>query len=82
MSFMAENSAEAYEKISFKDVPGYLMKDLLLAFSNNSKKEASGTTTDELTSLSVNALRRKLAEKGLHVDGSREAMIESIKNNS
>jgi hypothetical protein len=82
MSFMAENSAEAYEKISFNDVPGYLMKDLLLAFSNNSKKEASGAATEELTSLSVSDLRRKLAEKGLDIDGSREAMIESIKDNS
>jgi speckle-type POZ protein len=82
MNFLAENGTEAYEKISFTDFPGHVVKDLILAFSNNSKKEASGTTTDELTSLSVSALRRKLAEKGLDVDGSREAMIESIKNNS
>ncbi len=82
MNFLAENSAVAHEKISFRDVPGCLMKDLLLAFSNNRKKDTSGTTTDELTSLSVSDLRRKLAEKGLDVDGSREAMIESIKNSS
>lgn len=82
MNFLAENSTEAYEKLSFKDVPGYLMKDLLLAVSNNSKKEGTGTTTDELTTLSVNDLRRKLDEMDLSVDGSREAMIESIRNNS
>ncbi|KAL7455428.1 hypothetical protein ACHAWC_006978 [Mediolabrus comicus] len=82
MNFLAENSSEAYEKLSFKDVPGYLMKDLLLAVINNSKKDASGATTDELTTLSVNDLRRKLDEMDLSVDGSREAMIESIRNNS
>jgi speckle-type POZ protein len=81
MNFLAENSSDASEKISFNDVPGHLMKDLLVAFSNKSKKDETNTT-DELTSLSVSALRRKLEEKGLDIDGSREAMIESIKNNS
>ncbi len=80
MNFLAENSAEAYEKISFDDFPGHVVKDLLLAFSNKSKKKGSGYTTDQLTSLSVNDLRRKLDEMGLDVDGSREAMIESIRN--
>jgi hypothetical protein len=37
---------------------------------------------DELPTLSVSALRRKCHKQGLSVDGSREAMIESIKNNS
>ncbi|KAL7453648.1 hypothetical protein ACHAWC_005297 [Mediolabrus comicus] len=82
MNFLAENSSDAAEKISFTDFPADVVKDLLVAVSRNGKKEASGTTTDELTTLSVNALRRKLDEKGLDIDGSREAMIESIKNNS
>ncbi|KAL7456982.1 hypothetical protein ACHAWC_008440 [Mediolabrus comicus] len=82
MNFLAENSSDASEKISFNDVPGHLIKDLLVAFSRNGKKDARGTNTDELTSLSVSDLRRKLAEKGLDVDGSREAMIESIQNSS
>jgi speckle-type POZ protein len=82
MNFLAENSSDASEKLSFNDVPGHLMKDLLVAVSRNGKKEASGATTEELNSLSVSDLRRKLAEKGLDIDGSREAMIESIKNNS
>jgi speckle-type POZ protein len=82
MNFLAENSSDAAEKISFTDFPAHVVKDLLVAVSRNGKKEASGTTTDDLTTLSVNALRRKLDEKGLDIDGSREAMIESIKNNS
>ena len=79
MNFLAENSAEAHEKMSFTDFPGHVVKDLLLAVSNT-KKEASETTSDELASLSVSDLRRKLAAKGLDVDGSREAMIESLRN--
>jgi speckle-type POZ protein len=83
IDFLVENSAEAVEKISFKDVPGHLMKDLLVVISRDWKKDATGTAAvDELSTLRVSALRRKLAEKGLDVDGSREAMIESIKNNS
>ena len=82
MNFLAENSSDASKKLSFNDVPGHLMKDLLVAVSRNGKKEASGAATEELTSLSVSDLRRKLAEKGLDIDGSREAMIESIKDNS
>ena len=83
MDFLAENSTEAIEKISFKDVPGHVVKDLLVVISRNGKKEASDTAAaDELTTLRVSDLRRKLAEKGLNVDGSREAMIESIKNSA
>ncbi len=83
MNFLAANHYEAAEKISFTDFPAHVVKDLLIAFgrNSNSKKDTDGAA-DELTTLSVSALRRKLAEKGLPVDGSREAMIESIKNNT
>ncbi|KAL7450327.1 LOW QUALITY PROTEIN: hypothetical protein ACHAWC_004765 [Mediolabrus comicus] len=83
IDYLAENSTEAVEKMSFNDVPGHLMKDLLVVISRNGNKEAIDTAAaDELTTLRVSDLRRILAEKGLDVDGSREAMIESIKNNS
>ncbi|KAL7426058.1 hypothetical protein ACHAXM_000296 [Skeletonema potamos] len=82
MYFLAENSTEAAEKITFADVPGHVIKDLLVAFSSNNKIEANGTSGDELTTLCVSALRRKLHKMGLDVDGSREAMIASIKSNS
>jgi len=82
MNFLADNGTEAADKMSFNDVPGHLMKDLLVVIGRNSKKEASGVATDELSTLCVSALRRKLAEKGLDIDGSREAMIESIRNSS
>ena len=83
MNFLAENHFDAAERLSFTDCPGHLMKDLLIAFGKSKKKEdGNRTNVDELTTLSVSALRRKLHKMGLKVDGSREAMIESIKSQS
>jgi speckle-type POZ protein len=83
IDYLAENSTEAVEKISFNDVPGHLMKDLLVVISRNGYKDAfDSAAADELTNLRVSALRRKLDEMGLDVDCSREAMIESIKNSA
>jgi hypothetical protein len=82
MNFLAEHCTEAAEKISFDDVPGHVAKDLLVAFSRNYKTKSNGADVDELTTLCVSALRRKLNKMGLEVDGSREAMIASIKSNS
>ena len=83
MNFLADNHYEAIANMSFTDCPGHLMKDLLVAVSRNSKKNTNGTSADDdLITLCVSELRRKLDEKGLGVDGSREAMIESIKSHS
>ena len=82
MNFFAENHFEAAANISFTDCPGHVMKDLLVAFGRSSRKDGNGTNVDDLTTLSVTALRRKLHKMGLDVDGSREAMIESIKRHS
>ena len=80
MNFLADNHYAAASNISFADFPGHVVKDLLVAFGRNSKKGVHGTNVDELTTLCVSALRRKLDKMGLEVDGSREAMIDSIKS--
>ena len=85
MKFLADNPKEVAQKISFTDCPGRFMKDLVIAFSRKERKdsdEESEEGEDELTTRSVSTLRRKLYEMGLEVDGSREAMIESIKNSN
>ncbi len=56
MDFLAENHDEAVKKVSFSDVPGHLMKDLLVAvgMSKREAKETKRRTT--LTScVSVNS---------------------------
>ena len=85
MDFLAENDSEAAAHISFTDFPTHVVKDLLIAVGKSKKKVAGNGRNvdgDELTTLSVSALRRKLHKMGLEVDGSREAMIESIKSQS
>ena len=81
MNFLAENHFEAAANISFTDFPMHIVKDLLIAFG---RKDRNGTNDEdeELATLSVSALRRKLHKMGLEVDGSREAMIETIKSHS
>ena len=56
----------------------HLMKDLLVAMARSEKKSSSG---DELSTMRVSELRRLAHEKGLDVDGSRETLIASIKDN-
>ena len=82
MNFLAENHREAVAHINFTDFPGHIVKDLLVVFSRNSKTDENRSELDDLTTLSVSALRRKLDKMGKEVDGSREAMIESIKSHS
>jgi hypothetical protein len=87
MNFLADNHYAAAAHISFTDFPGHVVKDLLIAVGKSKKKVAGNGTNidgDELTTLSVSELRRKLHKMGLdlEVDGSREAMIESIKIHS
>ena len=84
MDFLADNHHQAALHISFADFPGHIVKDLLIAFSRNGEKGSNETTDedDELATLRVGELRRKLHKMGKDVDGSREAMIESIKTHS
>ena len=82
MNFLAENPFEAAERLSFTDSFQHVVKDLLITVGRNNNKYANGAYVkfDELTTLSVSALRRQLDKMGLEVDGSREVMIESIKS--
>ena len=94
LDFMAENSTEAIKKISFSELPGSVVKDLVLAFDWSKKRiikkycsdsEDDGDSDfegEDYSLMRVCELRRKLDEKGLGVDGSREAMIETLNNST
>lgn len=62
-----ENGQDALEKVSLKDAPGGMFADGLKA------------VTRYLSTIRVSELRKKLHEKGLDIDGSKEAMIVSLK---
>ena len=70
MDFIVSNRDGVIKNVAFdNNVPGHLMKDLLVAVNMN-------------TSTRVDTLRKRIHEKGLEIDGSREAMIALIEENS
>ena len=79
IDFLVENSVEATEKASYANFPGHLLKDVFVAMN---KAQGKSGGDNAFAAMSVSALRRKLDKMGLEVDGSREAMIESIKSHS
>ena len=83
IDFLADNGEEVIGKIEFKDsdMPGNIVKDVLVAVARN-KKEVRNEVISGLNVMRVSELRRKLDEKGLNVDGSRETMIEALKSSA
>lgn len=65
-----------------KDAPEGLLADILTA---TMRKDLDGACGDDLNlnlnTMSISGLRKKLHAKGLDIDGSRETMIASIKEN-
>ena len=61
-----------------------MMTDLLTAVARGKKKDdgSGSNNTSNFNTMRVGTLRRLLHEKGLDVDGSREAMISLLKENS
>ena len=78
LDFLMEHSAEASNMMRNESIPGALFADLLTAVNRGKKKTSTGGNGDDLSTMSVTDLRRKLHAKGLHVDGSREAMIAAL----
>ena len=79
MDFIAENSNEAVIKLSFEDVPGSVVKDLLVAMNRKGAMSNATSNVNSFIDMRVNDLRKLLHEKGLEdVDGSREMMIARL----
>jgi len=79
VDFLVENHDEAIESLSFDDFPVNLMKDLLVAVVRK-VKDGKHSSKDNYTTMRVSELRMQLTKERLDVDGSREAMIEALKN--
>mmetsp|Transcript_21739 Transcript_21739/g.34149 ORF Transcript_21739/g.34149 Transcript_21739/m.34149 type:complete len:80 (+) Transcript_21739:2-241(+) len=79
MDFIVENGRDIIGKVSFEDVPGSMMTDLLTAVTRGKKKDDGPRDYDTMR---VSTLRKKLHEKGLDIDGSREMMIGRLKEKS
>jgi len=87
MDFIVENKEKVMQQVSFQDVPGEVCKDLLAAVSRYyfdfpSIDDDDDETTSTYSNMRIRDLREKLSDKGLDIDGSREALIASLKGHS
>ena len=93
MDFIVKNKKEVMERVSFQDVPGNVCKDLLAAMSRceNERKDDSDSDDDDedenedsedFDTMRIGELRKKVQEKGLEIDGSRDALIAALKEHS
>ena len=71
-------------KVSFDNVPSSMMTDLLTAVTrvDQNDEDVGDSESIKYNKMRVSELRKMLDEKGLEVDGSREAMISLLKENS
>ena len=77
MDYILANKGDIVGKVSFNNFPGHLVADLLTAMSRG-EQSGDGDSTD-YNKMRVGTLRKMLDEKGLDVDGSREAIIALLK---
>jgi hypothetical protein len=87
IDFLADNGEELLTSVSFNDLPGHVVKDMLVATTRKKKEAVPETAYDYetctycahgLSLMSVNDLRRMMYETDYDADGSREAMIEAL----
>ena len=81
VDFMVSNGNGILGKVSFDNVPPSTIADILTAVTRekNGSTNTSESFEDEFRTMRVSELRTKLDESGLDVDGSREAMIATLK---
>jgi len=83
MDFILAHGDDVMDKVSFDNVHGGVVKDLLAAVARGkAKSSSSDAAADNYNNMRVATLRKMLDEKGLEVDGSRESMIALLKENT
>ena len=78
MDYIVENKGSIIGKISFDNVPGGCITDVLAAVARGEGSGKSDST--DYNKMRVATLRKMLDERGLEVDGSRETMIALLKD--
>jgi len=78
MDFLVENADEGIKKLSFDNFPGHLVKDLMTVVARGKKEGSARSDANDFSTMRVSELRKMLHEKGLDIDGSREAMISRL----
>ena len=78
MDFIVANGKDILQKPSLNEVPEGLFSDVLAA-TERAKKQ--GGDASDITTMRISDLRKMLHEKGLGIDGSREALISALREN-
>ena len=81
MDFILANKHSIIGKVSFDNVPGDMITDVLAAVERG-VETGGGEGDKDYNKMRVGTLREMLDEKGLDVDGSREAMIALLKEHN
>jgi len=83
MDCIVKNKNDVIGNVSFDNVPGSTVTDILTAMARGEQVEDDGGDNSiNYNKMRVCILRKMLDEKGLDVDGSREAMIALLKENA
>ena len=84
MDYIVANKREITGEVSFDNVPGAMITDILAAMARGEEGSEYDSDSEDghridYNKMRVGTLRKILYEKGLDVDGSREAMIALLK---
>ena len=80
MDYIVANKHNIIGKVSFEGFPSHLVSDLLTAVARIDQNDKVGDSESiKYNKLRVGTLRQMLDDKGLNIDGSREAMIAALK---
>jgi hypothetical protein len=83
MDYIVDNKTQVIEKLSFANAPGTLVTDVLAAMSRGERNVSGndgGGGESQYSALRISELRKRVHEKGLNVDGSREMLIAALKS--
>ena len=82
MEFLVENGQDVLDKLSLQDglQSATLFRDFMtaVAMEKSDDKGYDGDDPAKFKVMSVNVLRRKLSDRGLSIDGTREMMIAGL----
>jgi len=82
MDYIVKNKTSIIGKVSFDNAPGHLITDVLSAMARGEQPSPEEDESAKYVKMRVGTLRKMLDEKGLDVDGSREAMIALLKEHA
>ena len=82
MDYIVSNKNDIIGKVSFSNVPGDMITDILAAVARGEQgDDGSNKDTIDYNKMRVGTLRKMLSDKELDVDGSRETMISVLQEN-